>query len=110
MFRQSQVGVLGFLLIWIGVPLALGLVAWMITKLLDKILIIGTVNKLLGAAIGFLKFAFLLGCIIVAVDFVREVKHNVEGNPIVKALEAVPSYFFPIKTPLPTSPEGEEAP
>lgn len=95
MYQQSQVGVLGFLLIWICIPLALGLVAWLITKLLDEILIIGTMNKMLGAAAGFIKFAFLLGCVILAIDYVREVKHKIDQSPVVKVLEAVPNLLFP---------------
>lgn len=94
-YKQAQVGVLGFLLIWIGVPLVLGIIAWLITKVLDKIIVIGTMNKLLGAAAGFLKYAFLLGCVIMAIDYVREAKHKLEENPVVKALEAVPNVLFP---------------
>ena len=109
-YKQAEVGILGFLLIWIGVPLVLGILAWLITKVLDNIIVVGTANKLLGAVAGFLKFAFLLGCIILVIDYVREAKHKLEENPIMKTLEAVPSYLFPIKTPLPTSPEGEESP
>ena len=109
-YKQAEVGILGFMLIWIGVPLVLGILAWLITKVLDNIIVVGTANKLLGAVAGFLKFAFLLGCIILAIDYVREAKHKLEENPIMKTLEAVPSYLFPIKTPLPTSPEREEAP
>lgn len=94
-YKQSEVGVLGFLLIWIGVPLVLGVVAWLITKLLDQIVVVGTTNKLLGAVAGFLKYAFLLGCIILAINYVRDVKERVEQNPVVKALEAVPGFLFP---------------
>ena len=99
-YKQSEVGVLGFLLIWIGVPLVLGIVAWMITKVLDKIIVIGTLNKMLGAVAGFLKYAFLLGCIILAIDYVREAKHKLEENPVVKALEAVPGFLFPDVRPV----------
>ena len=94
-YKRADVGVLGFLLIWIGVPLVLGLIAWMVTKLLDKMVVISTMNKVLGAAAGFLKFAFLLGCIIMAIDYVREVKHKVEESPVVKMLETVPNVLFP---------------
>lgn len=94
-YKQSEVGVLGFLLIWIGVPLVLGIAAWLITKLLDKIIVIGTTNRLLGAVAGFLKFAFLIGCVILAIDYVREAKHKLEENPVMKVLEAVPSALFP---------------
>lgn len=94
-YKQAEVGLLGFLLIWLGVPLVLGVAAWLVTKLLDKLLVIGTMNRLLGAVAGFLKFAFLLGCIILAIDKVREAKHKMEQNPVVKALETVPNVLFP---------------
>lgn len=94
-YKRSEVGVLGFLLVWIGVPLVLGIAAWLVTKLLDKILVIGTLNRLLGAAAGFLKYAFLLGCVILAINYVREAKHKIEENPVAKALAAVPNALFP---------------
>lgn len=94
-YEQMGFGVFGFLLIWIMVPLTLGIVAWMITKLLDETIVIGTVNKLLGAAVGFLKYALLLGCLMMLFDYVREVKAQVEKNPVVKALETVPNALFP---------------
>ena len=94
-YKQVGCGVLGFLLIWIMVPLTLGIGAWMITKLLDKIIVIGTVNKLLGAAVGFLKYALLLGCLMMLVDYVREMKAKVEENPLMQVLEATPKLLFP---------------
>ena len=108
-YKQSEVGVLGFLLIWICVPLVLGIVAWLITKVLDKTIVLGTTNKLLGAVAGFLKFAFLIGCVIIAIDYVREAKHKLEENPVMKVLQAVPNALFPMDDPTPsTPPEGGE--
>ena len=94
-YKQADVGVLGFLLIWIGVPLVLGIAAWLVTKVLDNIIVVGTLNKLLGAAAGFLKYAFLLGCLIMAIDYVRETKAKLEENPVVKTLVTVPQHLFP---------------
>lgn len=94
-YKRSEVGVVGFLLIWIGIPLVLGMIAWLITKVLNKIIVVSTLNKLLGAAAGFLKYAFLIGCVILAIDYVREAKNKLEENPVVKVLEAVPNLLFP---------------
>lgn len=94
-YKEVGGGVIGFLLIWIGVPLVLGIVAWLLTKILDNIIVIGTVNKLLGAAAGFLKYALLLGCFIMVVDYVREMKSKYEDNPVVKTLQTVPKLLFP---------------
>ena len=95
LFKYSEVGWLGFIVIWIAVPLALNAVAWLLTKLMDDTVVIGTMNKLLGAAVGFLKFAFFLGCIILAIDYVRDMKHKLEENPVVEMLEKVPNVLFP---------------
>lgn len=94
-YKRAEVGVLGFLLIWIGIPLVLGMIAWLVTKVIDKIIVVNTLNRLLGAAAGFLKYAFLIGCVILAIDFVREAKNKLEENPVVKVLEAVPGLLFP---------------
>ncbi len=94
-YKRAEVGVLGFLLIWIGIPLVLGIIAWLVTKVIDKIIVVNTLNRLLGAAAGFLKYAFLIGCIILAIDYVREAKNKLEENPVVKVLEAVPGLLFP---------------
>lgn len=94
-YKQSDVGVLGFLLIWIGIPLILGVLAWLVTKIFDQMKVVGTTNKLLGAAAGFLKYAFFLGCIMLAIDYVREVKHKVEKSPVMNVLQVVPDYLFP---------------
>ncbi|MBQ8968332.1 MAG: CvpA family protein [Bacteroidaceae bacterium] len=94
-YKQVGCGAVGFLLLWIGIPLALGVAAWLLTKVLDKILVIGTMNRVLGAALGFLKYAFLLGCLIMAIDYVREVKTKYEANGVVKALQTAPKFLFP---------------
>ena len=77
-YKRAEVGVLGFLLIWIGIPLVLGMIAWLVTKVIDKIIVVNTLNRLLGAAAGFLKYAFLIGCVILAIDYVREAKNKLE--------------------------------
>ena len=94
-YKRAEVGVLGFLLIWIGIPLVLGMIAWLVTKVIDKIIVVNTLNRLLGAAAGFLKYAFLIGCVILAIDYVLEAKNKLEENPVVKVLEAVPGLLFP---------------
>ena len=107
-YKEVGWGAIGFLLIWIGVPLVLGIAAWLVTKVIDKIFVIGTVNRLMGSVAGLVKYAFLLGCLIMVIDYVREVKSKLEENPVVKILEAVPSALFPMDSP-PATPceEGE---
>ncbi len=107
-YKQTEVGVLGFLLIWVCVPMTLCFLAWIVTKVLDHIIVIGTLNKLFGAVAGFLKYAFLIGCIIIAIDYVREIKEKIEENPVLKALETVPEKLFPMDSPSTPPCEGGE--
>lgn len=53
-----------FVLIWLGVPIALGLVGELMSTVLDKLCILGMLNKVCGALIGFLKYAFVLGALV----------------------------------------------
>ena len=53
-----------FVLIWLGVPIALGIVGELFSTVLDKLCILGTLNKVGGAAIGFLKYGFVLGALV----------------------------------------------
>lgn len=86
---------IGFLLVWIGVPVLLGVVARLLTALLDKIIIVGTVNKLLGAFVGFVKYALLIGCLMMVVNYARGVKDYYRDYGIMKSLQAVPHRLFP---------------
>ncbi|MGN0234246.1 MAG: CvpA family protein [Bacteroidaceae bacterium] len=64
-----------FVLIWLMVPIAFGLVGELVSVVLDKLCILGTVNKLGGALIGFLKYGFVLGALVwvlSAVDIIGE--------------------------------------
>ena len=57
---------IGFGLIWIAVPLALNFAGSMATHVLDAIPVIGKLNAMAGALIGFIKY-FLLTCCVVNV-------------------------------------------
>ena len=53
-----------FVLIWLIVPIAFGLVGELVSTVLDKLCILGTINKMGGALIGFLKYGFVLGALV----------------------------------------------
>lgn len=56
--------VLAFVLIWIAVPTVLGILGEMVTTVLDKLFVLGTINSLLGALLGLLKFQFIIGAVL----------------------------------------------
>lgn len=53
-----------FVLIWLGVPIALGLVGELVSTALNKMCVLGVANKIGGAVIGFLKYGFVLGALV----------------------------------------------
>lgn len=55
--------VLAFLLIWVGVPMAFSILAFLLTKTAEG-LCLGGLNRLAGAGVGLLKYALLLGCLL----------------------------------------------
>ncbi len=55
--------ILAFFILWIIVPIALGLAASILTKALDS-MCLGFPNKLLGAAVSLVKYAVLVSCVL----------------------------------------------
>ena len=62
--NASVACVIAFVLIWLAVPIALGYVGSMLSHVLKVIPLIGTVNSLAGALIGFIR-TFLITTIVV---------------------------------------------
>lgn len=60
--------VTAFILILIIIPLLFSFAGWLVSKLL-KAICLGWVNRLLGGAVGVLKFSLLAGIIITCIEF-----------------------------------------
>lgn len=60
---QTVARVLAFILIWVGVPMALSVVAFLLTKTAES-LCLGGVNRLAGAGVGVLKYGIVLSCLL----------------------------------------------
>lgn len=57
-----------FILILIVVPLLFSLVGWLVSEILH-VICLGWVNRLLGGAVGVLKYALFVGIIITGIEF-----------------------------------------
>ncbi len=62
------------LLVCITFPLVLGVVASLLSAVVERIFVVGTLNKFLGALVGCVKYALLIGFILLAIDKVEEWK------------------------------------
>lgn len=64
---EKTTQIIAFALIMVIVPLAFSLIAWLISKLLHSVGL-GWVNRLLGAAVGAVKYALIAGLIITGIE------------------------------------------
>lgn len=62
--HTTAANTIAFVLIWIAVPVVLGLLAELFSKILDKLFVLGKANGLLGALFGLLKYGVILGALI----------------------------------------------
>ncbi len=63
------------LLVCITFPIALGIVSSLLSAVLERIFVVGTLNKLLGALVGCVKYALLIGFVLYVIENVEEWKN-----------------------------------
>jgi len=87
--------IVAFVLIWIGVPMALGLAGELLSKVFDKLILLGTVNYLLGSLSGLLKYEVILGAFVWVFATVGIInKETMEESALCGPLKAVPEAIY----------------
>ena len=66
-----------FIFITLGTPFALGLLATILTKILDKIPFAGFINHLLGAVLGCIKWGLIAGFILLVLEKLEPLKEYI---------------------------------
>ena len=87
--------VVAFLLLWVTVPIVARLVSALLTSMLDKIFVMGLLNRLLGGILCMAKYALVLGAFIwlfSAANLLKE--ETMEESRLCKPLKAVPEFVF----------------
>lgn len=84
---------LAFILIWIGVPVALSVVAYVLTKAAE-ILCLGGINRLGGAILGGLKYALIFSCLLNVMVRLHFMQEPGQGTRLYKPLSALSDVFF----------------
>ncbi len=84
---------LAFILIWIGVPVALSVVAYVLTKAAE-ILCLGGINRLGGAILGGLKYALLFSCLLNVMVRLHFMQEPGQSTHLYKPLSALSGVFF----------------
>lgn len=68
-----------FVLIWIGVPLLLSLLAFLLTKLVETVKL-GGVNRLAGALVASVKYLLFLSCLLNVADRIQLIPEDQEKS------------------------------
>lgn len=91
--------VLAFILIWIAVPVILGVLGEILTTVLDKLFVLGTVNSILGALLGLIKFQLIIGAMIWVLCATKIIGENTMQQSVLCApLKAVPEALYTAMT------------
>ena len=89
--------VIAFVLIWLVVPIALSLAAELISKILDHVFLAGTLNKIFGAIVGFLKYEVILGSVIWVLAMARILSADVMSQSLLCGpLKLVPEVIYTV--------------
>jgi len=86
--------VVAFLLLWVIVPIVARLAGALLTSLLDKLFVMGVLNRLLGGILGAAKYALVLGTLIwlfLASNLLSE--EMMQDSKLCKPLKAAPEYI-----------------
>ncbi len=85
---------LAFLLIWIGVPMGLSIVAEILTRLFH-IVKLGWLNSLTGACLGLLKYGLVLSCFFNILSFTDIIEtSSCQGSVLYTPLKAPAAFVF----------------
>lgn len=99
--------VIAFLLLWVIVPIFLGLVANILTRAL-KGMQLGIPNSILGALVSLIKYFVLLSCVLNVMDGLHILnKDQTEGSYLYAPVTGALQLFFPGDTTAVTPGEGQ---
>lgn len=88
-----------FVLIWIGVPLALTLAAYLLTKMIECAQL-GGLNRLLGGLVAMLKYMLFLSCVLNVADRIRLVPDTLKNDSYVYTpVQTMSEWIFDICEP-----------
>lgn len=87
--------IIAFLLLWVIVPIVLGLVANILTKAL-KGMQLGLPNSILGAAVSVTKYLILMSCVLNVMETLHIMNtEKSESSHLYKPVTGALQYFFP---------------
>lgn len=84
---------LSFFLIWVAVPIGMGLVGRMFVGILN-ILCLGLIDKLGGAVLGVLKYSVGVACVVVFCSFVGIAKESLSRSVVCTFMEEFAKSFI----------------
>jgi len=76
-FKTVGCNMWDFIFITLGTPFVLGLLATILTKVLDHIPFVGFINHLMGAVLGCIKWGLIAGFILILLDKLQPLREYV---------------------------------
>lgn len=87
--------VAAFALLWLIVPIAANLIASLITKMLNEIPVLGTLNRITGGFLCMLKYALVLGALIWFFSSTKLLKEDtMQQSRLCQPLKALPELVY----------------
>lgn len=92
--------IVSFLIIWIAVPIGLSILASLLTKAMDGINI-GWINRLLGTALGGVKYILIIGIVIHVINYIDPHNHIIsetkkKDSALYYPMDKISTLFFPL--------------
>ena len=95
--NTTLANVIAFVLIWLVVPVAMSLAAELISKILDHVFLLGKLNKLFGALVGFIKYEVILGSVIWVLAMARILSPELMNQSLLCGpLKLVPEVIYTV--------------
>lgn len=95
--HTTLANILAFFLIWIAFPIVLGVVGELVSTVLDKLFVLGTVNRFFGSLLGLLKYQFIIGSVLWLCSATKIIDSSVMQHSVLyEPLKAMPHALYTI--------------
>lgn len=96
--------VVAFVLLWVVVPIAVKVIASLLTSVLNFVPVLGLLNRLLGGLLGMVKYSLVLGALIwlfASTNLIKE--ETMQKSKLARPLKALPELLYNYCNPQKTT-------
>lgn len=96
--------VVAFVLLWVVVPIAVKVIASLLTSVLNFVPVLGLLNRLLGGLLGMVKYSLVLGALIwlfASTNLIKE--ETMQKSKLARPIKALPELLYNYCNPQKTT-------